>query len=205
VFSFNFLTFYSSTKPPFKNCNRSWLGGLFIGAAVGCTSHSTSSSPSLTIDPTTVSKADDTNSATHIPAAERTIDLSVDVSGFASGEGACRIAVYLGPAGFNNPDFAIAKQVVAIEEKKSMWVASVTLTPEQAATYQGQKLPIAISAYHDSNENSILDKGAFGVPTERYGFSNNPKRGFGPPKFQEVAVSVSEDASDKVEIEIQLQ
>jgi uncharacterized protein (DUF2141 family) len=33
------------------------------------------------------------------------------------------------------------------------------------------------------------------MPTEPYGFSNNPKRGYGPPKFEQVAVIQPDDAS----------
>ena len=46
------------------------------------------------------------------------------------------------------------------------------------------------TAYHDENENSRLDKNAFGIPTERYGFSKNPKRGYGPPMFSETAIEL---------------
>ena len=42
----------------------------------------------------------------------------------------------------------------------------------------------AISAYLDVNENSTLDKGAFGVPKEKYGFSNNARGRLGPPSYQ---------------------
>jgi uncharacterized protein (DUF2141 family) len=47
---------------------------------------------------------------------------------------------------------------------------------------------LAIAIYQDRNANEKLDKNAFGIPQELYGFSNNPKRGFGPPKYAEVAV-----------------
>ncbi|MDR0605111.1 MAG: DUF2141 domain-containing protein [Bacteroidales bacterium] len=33
----------------------------------------------------------------------------------------------------------------------------------------------AISVYQDLNKNGKLDKNFFGIPTEKYGFSNNPK------------------------------
>ncbi|MDR1342816.1 MAG: DUF2141 domain-containing protein [Prevotellaceae bacterium] len=33
----------------------------------------------------------------------------------------------------------------------------------------------AISIYHDLNSNGKLDKNWFGIPSEKYGFSNNPK------------------------------
>ena len=38
----------------------------------------------------------------------------------------------------------------------------------------------AISVYHDINENGKLDKNMIGIPTEPYGFSNNPRIITGP-------------------------
>lgn len=41
----------------------------------------------------------------------------------------------------------------------------------------------AIALYHDENLNNKLDKNLFHIPKEGYGFSNNAKPFFGPPKF----------------------
>ena len=43
----------------------------------------------------------------------------------------------------------------------------------------------AISAYRDKNNNGRLDTGFAGKPTEPYGFSNDAKGRFGPPKFEQ--------------------
>lgn len=43
----------------------------------------------------------------------------------------------------------------------------------------------AISIFHDENDNSKVDFNIFGLPVEGFGFSNNPKIYFGPPKFDE--------------------
>jgi uncharacterized protein (DUF2141 family) len=40
----------------------------------------------------------------------------------------------------------------------------------------------AIALFHDENGNGRLDT-RFGVPTEGFGFSNNPRILFGPPSF----------------------
>ena len=45
----------------------------------------------------------------------------------------------------------------------------------------------AISVYQDRNENGKLDTGLFGIPKEPFGFSNDPKLGFGPPKYKDSA------------------
>lgn len=41
----------------------------------------------------------------------------------------------------------------------------------------------AVTLFHDVNGNHMLDKNFFGIPTEPYGFSNNARSRFGPPKF----------------------
>ena len=42
----------------------------------------------------------------------------------------------------------------------------------------------AVSFIHDENMNGKLDYNFFGMPAEGYGFSNNPPKGFGPPKYE---------------------
>ena len=39
----------------------------------------------------------------------------------------------------------------------------------------------ALSVYHDEDGDGELDKGAFGIPTEAYGFSNDARGTTGPP------------------------
>ncbi len=42
-----------------------------------------------------------------------------------------------------------------------------------------------VKVYHDENNNGKLDKAMFGIPTEAYGFSNDARGKFGPPKYSE--------------------
>jgi len=58
-----------------------------------------------------------------------------------------------------------------------------------------QKGKYAIQYYHDENSNGILDKDNYGRPTENYGFSNNVKGMFGPPKFKKQLFELKEDKS----------
>ena len=51
----------------------------------------------------------------------------------------------------------------------------------------------AIAIFHDENGNFTLDTGAFGIPIEKFGFSNNIKLKMGPPEFKECMVAVEED------------
>lgn len=45
----------------------------------------------------------------------------------------------------------------------------------------------AISVYHDTNSNGVLDSNLLRIPKEPYGFSNNPSTRFGPPNFDEAS------------------
>ena len=52
----------------------------------------------------------------------------------------------------------------------------------------------AVAVFHDENDNGKLDTGAYGIPIEKYGFSNNAVVKMGPPAFRECMVAVEEDA-----------
>lgn len=41
----------------------------------------------------------------------------------------------------------------------------------------------AVAAYHDANDDGELSTNAFGLPTEAYGFGNDARGVFGPPRW----------------------
>ena len=45
--------------------------------------------------------------------------------------------------------------------------------------------PRAVRLFHDENSNGTLDTNFFGIPTEGYGFSNNPRSRFGEPSLRD--------------------
>ena len=51
----------------------------------------------------------------------------------------------------------------------------------------------SVSIFQDENNNQKLDTGAFGIPTEKYGFSNNAKGKMGPPSFDDCMFKIEED------------
>ncbi len=58
-----------------------------------------------------------------------------------------------------------------------------------------------ISVYHDVNDDGQLNKkGLFGIPSEPYGFSNNPKSFFGPPDFEKCIFELSNNKSIKIKL-----
>jgi uncharacterized protein (DUF2141 family) len=67
-----------------------------------------------------------------------------------------------------------------------------------------QKVPYgeyAIKIYHDENNNNELDTLMFGIPKEKYGFSNNARGKFGPPAYEEASFKIS-SAKTSVDIEV---
>jgi uncharacterized protein (DUF2141 family) len=59
--------------------------------------------------------------------------------------------------------------------------------------------PYALAVYHDRNANMKIDKGAFGIPVEPYGVSNNPPMRFAAPRLEDSLFAVAE-AGTSVEI-----
>jgi uncharacterized protein (DUF2141 family) len=57
----------------------------------------------------------------------------------------------------------------------------------------------AISVFHDENGNNALDRGTYGIPAEKTGFSNNIVARMGPPRFSDCMIKV-EDAETSVYI-----
>lgn len=58
-----------------------------------------------------------------------------------------------------------------------------------------------ITLFHDVDNNKQLNTdGLFGMPSEPYGFSNNPKAWFGPPKYENCIFDLKEDT--KIEIKL---
>ena len=54
----------------------------------------------------------------------------------------------------------------------------------------------AVSVYQDSNNNGQLDRGIFGIPKEKYGFSNGARR----PNFNDSSFDFSENMTITIQI-----
>ena len=113
--------------------------------------------------------------------SEKKLIIEIVTKGYELGGGPLRVALYDGPKTFNKVDLAKWKDVfepdgmpIQIELERSLFPSN----------------ELAVAIYQDSNSNNQLDKNTFGIPQEAYGFSNNPKRGFGPPKYAEVVIPV---------------
>lgn len=166
------------------------LVGFFLGCDDRVPKHVTFQEPVVT---EAISEAQGT--VAEKEPAKIVLPLTISVTGFKNNSGKCFVAVYLGAEKFNNPEFAVAKTSLDIDSNRAKWTVSIDATAYAAGVAEPQ-VSLAIGAYQDENENGRLDKSTFGIPTELYGFSKNPKRGYGPPKFSEAAVVIDLSQSD---------
>ena len=111
-------------------------------------------------------------------------NLQVSISGASSDTGSIRILVFSKPSGF--PD-QVKQAVRSISLPSKNGKASFKLTDLPTGTY-------AIGVIHDQDNNGKLSTNAVGYPTEKFGFSNNPKVYFGPPSFEKAAFILGKTA-----------
>ena len=117
-------------------------------------------------------------------------DLKLVITGVDDVKGSMYIAVFDNKESF--PDFG--KQLV----EKVLLVDSKTLS----CTFKD--LPnsdYAVAIFHDKNNNGKLDKNAFGIPLEPYGFSQNARARFSAPPFNDAKIVL--DGNQSIEITIQ--
>ena len=75
---------------------------------------------------------------------------------------------------------------------------------EKEKYFSFESLPFgkyALAIFQDLNENGKLDKNLWGIPTEPYGFSNNPKAKWKKPTYEEAAFPINQQLQ-KIEIQI---
>lgn len=100
----------------------------------------------------------------------------VQPGGLKSTKGELRVAVFDSKNGFPN-------------HADAMYTVEFSLS-DQSTDFELKGLPpgqYAVAVYHDKNGDDVMNKGAFGIPSESYGFSNNARGTFGPPKFSEAS------------------
>ena len=108
-----------------------------------------------------------------------TITLTVEVLGLESDEGSVALAIFDSSRSFDERTGAVAAETVAPTDGRATW--SVEDLP--AGRY-------AVAVFHDLNDNGELDRTTLGPPSEPYGFSNDARATFGPPKFGAAAIEL---------------
>lgn len=104
--------------------------------------------------------------------------LDITVTGLRSAKGLIRVCLTADPANFPgcvDDKRAITRSVPA--DQRDIRIAG--LAPGNYAA----------AVIHDENSNARLDTFA-GIPREGFGFSRNPRIGFGPPRFSSAEFAV---------------
>ena len=116
------------------------------------------------------------------------VRLNITVSNIHSAEGTIFIAVFSNEAAY--PD----------GEKAFSSVSVKAMEPTVNTRLNLPKGRYAICVLHDKNKDKKLNTNFFGMPTEGYGFSENPGRGFSQPSFDDVAFNLTGDQSMNIRL-----
>lgn len=109
-----------------------------------------------------------------------------------SDKGLIRVLVFKGSEGFpEDPAKAFQSFSFRLEGRRAI-AKIVSLPPGK----------YAITAFHDEDENGEISKNAFGYPTDRFGFSNNPKIFFSIPSFEKCLFEVIDGKTTRQIIEL---
>ena len=112
-----------------------------------------------------------------------TTDLTITITNIKEDKGVVRLAIFDKASAFpDNADRAYDKAVGEVKNGKS----TIVFKGVPHGKY-------AISALHDANNDGVINKNAFGIPKEGYGFSNNAMGSFGPPSFNDASFEVNEN------------
>lgn len=106
--------------------------------------------------------------------------LEVEIQEAKTNSGMIRILIFKLPDGF--PD-DMDKALRSFSIPSTLPTSKLIIEDLEPGVY-------AISIIHDENLNGKLDTNPVGYPTEKFGFSNNPKVYFGPPSFDKAAFSL---------------
>jgi uncharacterized protein (DUF2141 family) len=115
------------------------------------------------------------------PFSALAADLSLSVADGPTAEATLYVALYNDAAGYADSK-AVASQTAPMREGKARLVFA-GLAPGR----------YALRVFADENGNGKLDTNLMGMPTERYGFSNDAKGNRAPPTFEAAAISVDAD------------
>ncbi|GAA2988538.1 DUF2141 domain-containing protein [Prevotella corporis] len=110
------------------------------------------------------------------------VKLKIKVQNVESNEGRIMIAVYNSKKTFLKKAFTVM----------SVQTDSISVRPAFLSLPKGV---YAISLFQDANNNGKLDTGTFGIPTEKYGFSNNAEVFMGPPSFKSSSFNLDKDTT----------
>ena len=116
-------------------------------------------------------------------------ELSITISNIHPVEGNIFIAIYDNNDDYMDIEKASFQKIAAVESD----VQTIIMNNIPAGEY-------AVSVFHDLNNNGKLDTNAIGIPVEPYGFSNDARGKFGPPKFRNTKFTFKSTREIKIKL-----
>jgi uncharacterized protein (DUF2141 family) len=98
--------------------------------------------------------------------------LKVVVSGLKNDRGDIKIGLFDSAESYQGKAERFRGSNLSIVDKRAEWLIEGIPFGEYA-----------VKLFHDEDKDNEIDKNFIGLPTESFGFSNNPKIRFGPPGF----------------------
>jgi len=160
---------------------------LVVGSAVLAYRQFDSGNPRVSINvlPQDPNESLDLDQAAIDEAAGRRM-ITVRIFGAASDRGLMKLAVYIAPETFNDPNRALGLDSWTIQSGVCEGQLGLPIEIEE----------LAIAAYHDENNNGQLDRNPLGIPSERYGFSGGARGFTGAPDYAEAVVKITGEPID---------
>lgn len=119
-------------------------------------------------------------------------ELEIVITNTKDNQGVVQILLFKDKEGFpDTPDKAFKSLSLPIENNE----AKITLSELPDGRY-------AISAFHDSDGDGKMRTRMFGIPKDRYGFSNNARGKLGPPSFEDAAFEVTQSKKKQINIKL---
>ena len=118
-------------------------------------------------------------------------DLILKIKNFDNQSGLIHIAIYNEQEKFPKKD----GKLLGFKEKTSKIIEN---------NYEINNLKegiYAVAIFHDENSNDKFDS-FFGIPNEKYGFSNNPSIFLSAPKFEQSSFDLRQNEKKIIEIEL---
>ena len=123
------------------------------------------------------------------PIGTVTCRLEIHVTGFDSNQGQAKLALINSRESFES------------EDAQFMGINSPVINRQVRLTLTVPRGEYAVKVYHDENGNDQLDTRMFGIPAERYGFSNNVRGTLGPPDYSDARFAL-DTAKHAISIEL---
>lgn len=109
-------------------------------------------------------------------------NLTIEVRGIERPEGSLFVAVYASEETF------LKKPLTGFRVEAKDSTVRIPCQGLPAGSY-------AISVFHDANGNGRLDTGTYGIPLEKYGFSNDAEGVMGPPAYKDCRFELKADTT----------